>query len=73
MFTDEELTFLRDYGSRYGLSGPNPVVDLGGYLGRRYDPNPGNQTMWHGQTRLICAALGYEIEFREGRRYVLTV
>ncbi len=82
MFTDHELDFLRDYATRYGLEAPERLGDavrlvahLGGYRDRQHDPDPGNQIMWHGQTRLASAALGHEIGrevgFRDGRKHAL--
>ena len=82
MFTDPELAFLRDYASRYGLKAPQRLGDavslvahLGGYRNRKHDPDPGNQIMWHGQTRLTSAALGHEIGrevgFQAGQRHAL--
>ena len=51
------------------------VAHLGGYRDRKGDPDPGNQIMWHGQTRLTSAALGHEIGretgFRAGQRHAL--
>ena len=38
---------------------------------RRHDPDPGNQIMWHGQTRLGSAAMGHLIGFKAGRRHAL--
>ncbi len=78
MFTDNELGFLRDYAQEHGLTAPDrlggavsAVAHLGGYRGRRHDPDPGNQIMWHGQTRLSSAALGHRIGFRAGQRHAL--
>ncbi len=82
MFTDQELGFLRDYANRYGLEAPERLGDavrlvahLGGYRDRKHDPEPGNQIMWHGQTRLTSAALGHEIGrevgFRDGQKHAL--
>ena len=78
MFTDNELGFLRDYAQEHGLTAPDrlggavsAVAHLGGYRGRRHDPYPGNQIMWHGQTRLSSAALGHRIGFRAGQRHAL--
>ncbi len=52
MFSDGELAFLRGYASWCGLTEPDQLGDavglvahLGGYLDRRYDPDPGNQIM----------------------------
>ena len=79
MFADHELDFLRDYALEQGLAPPQRLGDavqlvahLGGYRNRKHDPDPGNQIMWHGQTRLSSAALGHRIGFQAGRRYALT-
>ena len=37
------------------------VAHLGGYRGRKHDPEPDNQIMWHGQSRLSWATLGHQI------------
>ena len=78
MFTDQELGFLRDYANRYGLKAPDRLGDavrlvahLGGYRDRKHDPDPGHQSMWHGQTRLTSAALGHAIGFQAGQRHAL--
>ena len=78
MFAYGELGFLRGYAARYGLKAPERLGDavrlvahLGGYRDRKHDPDPGNQIMWHGQTRLTSAALGHAIGFRAGRRHAL--
>ncbi len=78
MFTDHELDFLRDYAHEHGLTAPDQLGDavrlvahLGGYRNRRHDPDPGNQIMWHGQTRLSSAALGHRIGFLAGQRHAL--
>ncbi len=64
MFSDRELAFRRDYAGRYSLRAPNwpdvavsPVAHPGGYRIRKHDPDPGNQTMRHRQTRLTSVAL----------------
>ena len=78
MFTDRELGFLRDYALEHGLAAPERLGDavrlvahLGGYRDRKHDPEPGNQIMWHGQTRLTSAALGHAIGFRAGQKHML--
>ncbi len=78
MFTDAELAFPPDCADRYGLGAPERLGDavrlvgrLGGYRDRKHDPEPGNQIMWHGQTRLTSAALGNGIGFEAGRRHAL--
>ena len=42
------------------------IAMLGGYLGRKHDPPPGNMVVWRGLTRLHDIALG--ISFGTGRR-----
>ena len=75
MFTDHELDFLRSYAEERGLPLPDRlgaaarlVAHLGGYQGRKGDPEPGHQAMWHGQTRLGSAAMGHRIGVQAGRR-----
>ena len=78
MFADHELDFLRDYALKNNLPTPDRLGDavrlvahLGGYRDRKHDPDPGNQIMWHGQTRLSSAALGHRIGFQAGQRHAL--
>ena len=78
MFADHELDFLRDYAVENNLTPPHQLGDavrlvahLGGYRDRKHDTDPGNQIMWHGQTRLSSAALGHRIGFRAGQRLAL--
>ena len=70
--------FLRDYALENNLTAPDRLGDavrlvahLGGYRDRKHDPDPGNQIMWHGQTRLSSAALGHRIGFQAGQRHAL--
>lgn len=78
MFADHELDFLRDYALENNLEAPDRLGDavrlvayLGGYRDRKLDPDPGNQIMWHGQTRLSSAALGHRIGYKAGQRHAL--
>ncbi len=78
MFADHELDFLCDYAVENDLATPDRLGDavrlvahLGGFRDRKHDPDPGNQIMWHGQTRLSSAALGHRIGFRAGQRHAL--
>ena len=78
MFTDQELDFLRGYAHRHRLKAPERLGDavrlvahLGGHRDRKHDPDPGHQIMWHGQTRLTSAAIGYEVGVEDGRRLAL--
>ena len=78
MFTDVELDFLREYAVEYGLPAPHRprdavrvVAHLGGYRERKGDAGPGNQVMWHGQTRLSSATLGFRIGYNAMKRHLL--
>ena len=82
LFSDNELHFLRDYAAEKGLEPPGNmkkavhlVATLGGYRGRKHDPPPGQQVMWHGKTNLSSATLGhgvgYSTGYEAGRRAVL--
>ncbi len=78
MFADHELDFLGDYARENALPAPERLGDavalvahLGGYRNRKHDADPGNQIMWHGQTRLSSAALGHRIGFKAGQRHAL--
>ena len=69
MFTDEEITFLRDYARAYGQPPPENlgaavhlVAMFGGYQARKHDPEPGAQIMWRGQERLSAATIAYEVK-----------
>lgn len=75
LFADDELGFLGDYARYCGLGGPEHlaaamhlVAHLGGYRGRKHDPEPGHQVLWHGYDRLIGATLGHRIGLEAGRR-----
>ena len=77
-FADHELDFLQDYADEHGLPAPDRlgaavqlVAHLGGYRARKHDPDSGRQVMWHGQTRLVSAAMGHRIGFKAGRRQTL--
>lgn len=37
------------------------IARLGGYLGRKNDPPPGNMVIWRGLTRLADILLGFEL------------
>ena len=51
------------------------VATLGGYRGRKHDPPPGHQVMWHGRINLSSATLGhgvgYSTGYEAGRRAAL--
>ena len=68
-FTDEEITFLRDYARAYGQPLPENLgaavhleAMFGGYKARKHDSEPGAQTMWRGQERLSAATIAYEVK-----------
>ena len=88
MFTDAELNFLGDgdYARKHGMAAPQRlggavalVAHLGGYRDRKHDPDPSNQIMWTGYSRMSSAALGHEIGletghetgFSDGQKYAL--
>ena len=73
MFTDDELSFLRNYAVEYNQPTPDDlgaaarlVALLGGYQNRKHDPDPGNQIMWRGYERLSAATLGHRIAEKHG-------
>jgi hypothetical protein len=63
LFSNIELQVLRAYAKKKGLDPPSTlretvrlVARMGGYLGRKNDPEPGHQLMWQGyqQLQLMC-------------------
>jgi len=63
LFSDIELQVLRAYAKKNGRKPPSTLRDtvrlvasIGGYLGRKSDPEPGHQLMWQGylQLQLMC-------------------
>ena len=55
MFGDDEMNFLSNYAVEAQLEPPDTlgkavrlIADLGGYRGRKLDPDPGHQIMWFG-------------------------
>ena len=68
MFTDEEITLLRDHARAYAQLPPENhgavhlVAMLGGYQARKHDPEPGAQIMWREQERLSAATIAYEVK-----------
>ena len=78
MFTDNEIDFLRDYAREHDMTPPERLGDavhlvahLGGYRDRKHDPEPGNQIIRHGQTRLSSATFGHRSGFLAGQRHAL--
>ena len=79
MFTDEEITFLRDCARAYGQPLPENlgaavhlVAMFGGYQAREHDPEPGAQIMWRGQERLSAATIAYEVKAIVDARHAFT-
>jgi hypothetical protein len=63
LFSDIELQVLRAYAKKKAWDPPATLRDtvrlvarIGGYLGRKSDPEPGHQLMWQGyqQLQLMC-------------------
>jgi hypothetical protein len=63
LFSDIELQVLRAYAKKKRLTPPSTLSEtvrlvgrIGGHLGRKHDPPPGHQLMWHGyqQLQLMC-------------------
>jgi hypothetical protein len=70
VFTDLELRILDRLVPDKPVAQPRPpalshylikLARLGGYLARKSDPPPGNETLWRGLTRLIDIQLGVTI------------
>lgn len=66
LFSDLEIELLRMYAVTKKLPLPDKlgqavllVARLGGYLGRKHDPSPGHQLLWHGYEYLQKMADGY--------------
>ena len=75
MFTDEELSFLRSYGSRHRLNPPDKLGDAvrlvahyGGHREGQYQSQPGDQIMWTGYSRLSSATIGHQYGLEDGYR-----
>jgi hypothetical protein len=68
VFSDLEIEVLQAYANANGLKPPTNlgetvrlVARLGGYLGRKHDPPPGHQLMWHGYRTLTNICEGYAL------------
>jgi hypothetical protein len=68
VFSDLEIEVLQAYANANGLKPPTNlgetvrlVARLGGYLGRKHDPPPGHQLMWHGYRTLTNMCEGYAL------------
>lgn len=66
LFSDIELKVLKAFAESRKLKPPTRLHDavhvvakMGGYLGRKHDPPPGHQLMWHGYTYLRILCVGY--------------
>jgi hypothetical protein len=68
LFSDLEIEVLQAYAEANGLKAPKNlgesvllVARLGGYLGRKHDPPPGHQLIWHGYRTLTSMCMGYAL------------
>lgn len=68
MFSDIELRTLNAYATKKKLKPPlllgdavRLVAKIGGYLGRKNDPPPGHQLLWHGYTEFQFMCLGFAL------------
>jgi len=68
VFTDLEIEFLQAWAKDIRVKPPTNlgetirlVARLGGYLGRKHDPPPGHQLMWHGYRTLTMMSAGYAL------------
>jgi hypothetical protein len=68
LFSDLEIEVLNAYAKKKGLKPPLQLGDavrlvarIGGYLGRRGDPPPGHQIMWHGYSYLQLMCDGFAL------------
>jgi hypothetical protein len=68
LFSDTELRVLSAFAKKKKLNQPDHVGDavrlvahLGGYLGRKNDPPPGHQIIWHGYQTLQAMCFGVEL------------
>jgi hypothetical protein len=68
LFSDLELQVLRAYAKKKRLTPPSTlratvrlVARIGGYLGRKNDPEPGHQLMWEGFSQLLLMCEGFAL------------
>ena len=70
VFTDTEIavldrlspkTVVAEFMPRALAHYTTQLANLGGYLGRKGDPPPGNIVMWRGLTRLTDIVLGMQL------------
>ena len=68
LFSDIELRTLTAYAKKRGLNPPTLlgeavrlVAKIGGYLGRKNDPPPGNQLLWQGYREFQFMCLGFAL------------
>jgi len=68
LFSDLEIEVLTAYAKQENLQPPSQLGDavrlvarLGGHLGRRRDPPPGHQIMWHGYSYLRLMCVGFAL------------
>lgn len=68
LFSDLEIEVLNAYAKKKALKPPlllgdavRLVAQMGGYLGRKNDPPPGHQLMWHGHSYLQLLCEGFSL------------
>jgi hypothetical protein len=68
MFSDIELQVLQAYAKKKRLASPSTLRDavrlvarIGGYLGRKSDPEPGHELMWQGYSQLLLMCEGFAL------------
>jgi hypothetical protein len=68
VFSDIELQVLNAYAKKKRLPTPATLRDavrlvarIGGYLGRKNDPEPGHQLMWEGFSQLLLMTEGFAL------------
>jgi hypothetical protein len=73
LFSDLEIKVLNAYAKKNRIDQPNLlgnavriVARLGGYIGRKSDPPPGHQLMWHGYAYLRLMCDGFSLRDPEG-------
>ena len=72
LFSKIELQVLHAYVKKKALEPPSNLRDtvrlvarIGGYLGRKSDPEPGHQLMWQGYLQLQLMCQGFALRDSE--------
>jgi hypothetical protein len=73
LFSDTEILTLEAYAKKKGHPPPDSlgaavyiVAKIGGYLGRKSDPPPGNQILWRGYATFKFMCAGFELLMGDG-------